>query len=150
MSAQLLCGDAVFAVGAVDFMCRERRGAAVQCGGKNRGVCWQQRARHSLLSCSNMHTAQTQCSVYCVFNNNNNNNKSVFVRCSAQLLFSTPLLENRDHLWSVICPQLQLHSHLIVYLKSHSTIVSSSNTNPVFLREPPLQSIQDESLVLLE
>lgn len=26
----------MFAAGAVDFMCRERRGAAVQCGGKNR------------------------------------------------------------------------------------------------------------------
>lgn len=40
----MLCGDAMFAAGAVDFMCRERRGAAVQCGGKNRDrylLTWQ-------------------------------------------------------------------------------------------------------------
>lgn len=44
VSGQLLCGDAVLAVAAVDFMRGERRGAAVQRGGKTL-TWWRRRWR---------------------------------------------------------------------------------------------------------
>lgn len=48
MSSQLLYGDDMLAAVAVDFVRRERRGAAVQCGGRDRRLLtWQHPRRRS-------------------------------------------------------------------------------------------------------